>query len=133
MNEKFVIVCAYDEVDGTHQYWSNDMGWVGLVAATVFTDVERHTFDLPNGASAWAELPADTSACCLNVRRCVHKDEVVSSGEVSVMHWSEKVECDLCPTDVPQDEGLYLDNGDRVCVTCWNEHALQKMEENHGE
>lgn len=40
------------------QFWSNDNGWGSLESATVFTQAERHTLQLPgpHDGSRWATV-----------------------------------------------------------------------------
>jgi hypothetical protein len=38
-------------------YWSNDDGWVDLSSATVFSDAERRTLNLPDDDCQWVALP----------------------------------------------------------------------------
>ena len=53
----YVIQCIHADTFGEAQFWNNDMGWVDLAGATVFTELEHHEFDLPMGALCWSPLP----------------------------------------------------------------------------
>ena len=40
-------------------FWSNVDGWVWLSEATIFTDDERASLNLPNEAWGWLLMPED--------------------------------------------------------------------------
>lgn len=42
--------------EGEILYWSNEDGWVDKDSATLFTDDERKTLTLPQGAHAWTTV-----------------------------------------------------------------------------
>jgi hypothetical protein len=48
-NEKkcYFIYTSTDRLYGKELYWSNQLGWVDFKSATLFTQLERHNFNLP--------------------------------------------------------------------------------------